>query len=159
MITGDIDHPIQRRRLDDDDLTASQFTLNDQDATNTFNKNSNSRLDDSPSESYLHVDEPVTTKLDSKTRHLYDAESGSAVTIRKGYIAFQPTQGKLDYSIGECIDCLDRMEDVEQGSSLYLFALDLFLKKEYREIFLQLKNPNVRIAWLQRLQTFSPPLQ
>lgn len=67
-------------------------------------------------------------------------------------------QAKLTYSIGECIDCLDAMEEVVQGSDLYLFALDVFLKKEYREIFLQLKKPNVRIAWLQRLQSVGSPL-
>lgn len=67
-------------------------------------------------------------------------------------------QAKLTYSIGDCIDCLDSMEEVVQGSDLYLFALDVFLKKEYREIFLQLKKPNVRIAWLQRLQSVGPPL-
>ncbi|XP_009344427.1 L10-interacting MYB domain-containing protein [Pyrus x bretschneideri] len=73
-------------------------------------------------------------------------------------VTFALAQGKPTYSIGECINCLDAMEEVEQGSDLYLFALDVFLKKEYREIFLQLKRPSVRIAWLQRLQSVGPPL-
>ncbi|KAL0743934.1 hypothetical protein Bca4012_085447 [Brassica carinata] len=39
--------------------------------------------------------------------------------------------------------CLESLEEVEQGSDLYLFALDLFLRREYREIFLQLKKPSL----------------
>lgn len=70
----------------------------------------------------------------------------------------QPVNSKPTYSIGECIQCLDGMTEVQEGSDLYLFALDIFLKKEYREIFLQLKNSSVRISWLQRLQSFAPPL-
>ncbi|KAL5733104.1 hypothetical protein ACOSQ2_032796 [Xanthoceras sorbifolium] len=154
--TGDMDHPTQRRRLNDE-MTMSQFHSNDPDTMMLDRKSR--RLDDSPTTPFLHIDEQGTAKMDSKTEHLYDVESGSAVTIQRSFITFQPTQGKLNYSIGECIECLDGMEEVEQGSSLYLFALDLFLKKEYREIFLQLKNPSVRMAWLRRQQSFSPPLQ
>lgn len=91
-------------------------------------------------------------KPDGKIRRHFDAvESRSVITV-------QSAQCKQNYSIGECIECLDRMEEVEEGSELYLFALDIFLKKEYREIFLQLKKPSVRIAWLQRLQSVCPPL-
>lgn len=97
------------------------------------------------SASLLHIEEAGTVNRERDVEHL------DAVTV-----SFMP--GKQTYSIGECIACLDAMEDVEQGSELYLFALDVFLKKEYREIFLQLKKPSVRIAWLQRLQSVGPPL-
>ncbi|KAL5568930.1 hypothetical protein UlMin_025505 [Ulmus minor] len=99
-------------------------------------------------------------KHDREAERLCDpVESGNAETMQKSAVTFPGRQGKQTYSIGECIDCLDEMEEVEQGSELYLFALDLFLKKEYREIFLQLKKPTVRILWLQRLQLVSQPSQ
>ncbi|KAF8106565.1 hypothetical protein N665_0137s0018 [Sinapis alba] len=63
---------------------------------------------------------------------------------------------QCEYTIGECIERLDLMEEVEQGSDLYMFALDLFLRKEYREIFLQLKKSSLRISWLLRLQAGRP---
>lgn len=79
-------------------------------------------------------------------------ELSGAVIFQNHGVTVPSTQAKLTYSIGECIDCLDGLEELEQGSDLYLFALDVFLKKEYREIFLQLKKPSVKISWLQRLQ-------
>lgn len=109
--------------------------------------------------SWLHNKEPFVPKQDEKTEPLCDAvESRDAVMIQRSAQRVPSTQGKLSYSIGECIDCLDGMEEIEQGSDLYLFALDIFLKKEYREVFLQLKKPSVRIAWLQRLRSLGPPL-
>lgn len=63
---------------------------------------------------------------------------------------------QCEYTIGECIERLDSMEEVEPGSDLYMFALDLFLRKEYREIFLQLKKASLRISWLLRLQAGPP---
>lgn len=89
---------------------------------------------------------PLSTRPESRSEHLFDAvESRSTVTVHSSL-------GKLTYSIGECIDCLDGMEEIEQGSDLYLFALDIFLK-DYREIFLNLKRSSVRTAWLKRLQS------
>lgn len=92
-------------------------------------------------------------------RFFHPIESRSAIINQKSCSTVPSTQVKLSYSIGECIDCLDAMEEIEQGSELYLFALDVFLKKEYRETFLQLKKPRVRISWLQRLRTVGMPLQ
>lgn len=98
--------------------------------------------------------EPLTWKPEGINEGLsHPVESRSAIKIQKSSATFPSTQGKVSYSIGECIECLDGMEDVEQGSDLYMFALDVFLKKEYREIFLQLKKPSVRISWLQRLRS------
>ncbi|CAI0411047.1 unnamed protein product [Linum tenue] len=68
-----------------------------------------------------------------------------------GFVKTQTAESRPSYSIGDCIERLDGMKEIEQGSELYLFALDMFMKKEYREIFLELKNPSVRIAWLRRL--------
>ncbi|KAF7830989.1 L10-interacting MYB domain-containing protein isoform X1 [Senna tora] len=107
----------------------------------------------------LHAKEHDTAKPDEKTDCLCDAvESRNGVIIQKNATEIPAIEGKLSYSIGECIECLDRMEEIEQGSELYLFALDVFLKQEYREIFLQLKKPNLRISWLQRLQSVGTPL-
>ncbi|XP_041000492.1 L10-interacting MYB domain-containing protein [Juglans microcarpa x Juglans regia] len=108
---------------------------------------------------HLSNREPEIPKPDEKTERFCDAvESRGALMIQKEAQFVQSRGGKLSYSIGECIDCLDGMEEVEPGSDLYLFALDIFLKKEYREVFLQLKNPSVRMAWLQRLQSLGPSL-
>lgn len=115
------------------------------------------RLNDSSTSSPLNTNELEATKPEMKMESLYDVESRSAMTNQRS-VPINSTQGKRSYSIGECIECLDGMEEVEQGSDLYMFALDIFLKEEYREIFLQLKKPSLRIAWLQRLQLFCPPL-
>ncbi|XWS65897.1 hypothetical protein CRYUN_Cryun05aG0153000 [Craigia yunnanensis] len=118
------------------------------------------RLNDSSTMSILHVGKQGTAKPARKTEHHNDTlESMTAVTIQKSPAILQPTHEKLRYSIGECIESLDGMEEVEPGNELYLFALDVFLKKEYREIFLQLKKSGIRIAWLQRLQYVGPSLQ
>jgi hypothetical protein len=112
------------------------------------------KSDDSVNTLPSHPKEPDVTSLDEKTASLGDAvASRNGVTIQKNAFPISCAEGKRSYSIGECIECLDGMEDVEQGSDLYLFALDVFLRQEHREIFLQLKKPNLRISWLQRLQS------
>ena len=117
------------------------------------------KSDDSVVTFPLHAKKPDADKLDEKTDCLCDAvASRNGVRIQKNAIAGSSSESKRSYSIGECIECLDRMEEIEQGSDLYMFALDVFLKQEYREIFLQLKKPNLRISWLQRLQSSGPPL-
>lgn len=104
-------------------------------------------------------EQPNTARPDEKTKCLCDAiESRNGVIIQKNAMAIPSIGGKLSYSIGECIECLDGTEEIEQGSDLYLFALDVFLKQEYREIFLQLKKPSLRVSWLQRLQSVGTPL-
>lgn len=117
------------------------------------------RSKDNSTSSYLLINEHTMANPISKSEYLFDAvESRSPVTVPRSPAPIQSMPNKFTYNIGECIECLDGMEEVEQGSDLYLFALDIFLKKEYREIFLQLKKPSVRIAWLQRLQSVGPPL-
>ncbi|KAI4299460.1 hypothetical protein L6164_032920 [Bauhinia variegata] len=106
-----------------------------------------------------HAKEPETAKPGEKTECPCDAvESRNGVIIQQNVTRSPSTEAKPDFSIGACIECLDSMNEVEQGSDLYLFALDVFLKKEYREIFLQLKKANLRISWLQRLQSVGTPL-
>ncbi|KAI3470841.1 hypothetical protein Pfo_027504 [Paulownia fortunei] len=101
---------------------------------------------------FLPVEEPMGARPEGNVEHCYDAvESRSALTVQSPPL-------KFSYSIEECIKCLDSIEELEQGSELYLFALDIFLKKEYREIFLNLKKSSTRIAWLERLQSIGPPL-
>ncbi|CAL5404608.1 unnamed protein product [Camellia sinensis] len=110
------------------------------------------RLSDGSTTSLMHIKESGDANPDSRTDRVNCAvESRSIVTV-------QSSLGKLNYSIGECIECLDGMDEIEQGSDLYLFALDIFLRKEYREVFLQLKKSSVRMAWLRRMQSVGPPL-
>jgi hypothetical protein len=112
------------------------------------------KSDDSVNTLPLRVKEPDVTSSDEKTEYLCDAvASRNGASIQKNAVAISSAEGKRNYSIGECIECLDGMEELEQGSDLYLFALDVFLRPEHREIFLQLKKPNLRISWLQRLQS------
>ncbi|ESW35504.1 hypothetical protein PHAVU_001G240000 [Phaseolus vulgaris] len=112
------------------------------------------KSDDSVVTFPFHTKEPDTANFDEKTECHCDAvASRNGVSIQKNTSAVSSTEDKCNYSIGQCIECLDRMEEIEQGSDLYMFALDVFLKQEYREIFLQLKTANLRISWLQRLQS------
>ncbi|XP_020220250.1 L10-interacting MYB domain-containing protein isoform X2 [Cajanus cajan] len=116
------------------------------------------KSDDSVITFPLHSKELDTANLDVKIECRCDAvASRNGVSIQKNASAVSSTESKRNYSIGECIECLDKMEEIEQGSDLYMFALDVFLKQEYREIFLQLKKSNLRISWLQRLQSGGPP--
>lgn len=129
-VTGETEPAVQQRRSDDSAITFS-----------------------------LHAKEPEVASLDEKTECLCDAvASRNGVSIQKNAVAISLAEGERNYSIGECIECLDGMEEIEQGGDLYLFALDVFLKQEYREIFLQLKTPNLRISWLQRLQSVGQPV-
>ncbi|KAL6531053.1 hypothetical protein OROHE_014122 [Orobanche hederae] len=99
---------------------------------------------------YLALEEPIDAIPESE--HCNDVfESKNGITVQS-----QPS--KSSYSIEECINGLDSMGELEQGGELYLSALDLFLKKEYREIFLNLKKSSTRIAWLERLHSVGPPL-
>lgn len=114
------------------------------------------KLSDGSASSLFHIEGPVDAnpelRTDRGTNHLNDAVES------RGIVTSQSSLGKLNYTIGECIKCLDGMEGMEQGSELYFFALDIFLEKEYREVFLQLKKSSVKAAWLQWMQTAGPPL-
>ncbi|CAH8270179.1 unnamed protein product [Arabidopsis lyrata] len=118
--------------------------------------------------SKLHIDEAETSRLNGgyaesqedridseNAQPLDDMKLMSEGMLQESPVCVEIESAKLMYSIGECIQSLDAMKEVEEGSELYLFALDLFLKREYREIFLELKKPSLRITWLQRLQAAS----
>lgn len=103
---------------------------------------------------------PHRRRLGFAESRLQDVEIGTPVynsleakRMRESPLA---SAKQCEYTIGECIERLDSMEEVEPGSDLYMFALDLFLRKEYREIFLQLKKASLRISWLLRLQAGPP---
>ncbi|PON36301.1 Myb/SANT-like domain containing protein [Parasponia andersonii] len=119
------------------------------------------KCNDNLTASTLQTEKPDILQPEGTTDSHRDlVESSGAVTFQKqDGVTVSSTQSKLTFSIGECIDCLDGFEELEQGSGLYLFALDVFLKKEYREIFLQLKRPSVKLSWLQWLQAVDQPLQ
>ncbi|EOA33070.1 hypothetical protein CARUB_v10016407mg [Capsella rubella] len=55
---------------------------------------------------------------------------------------------KYDYTIPECMECLDAMAELKKGSELYMFALDMLMVKEHRQIFLLLKTSTLRMSWL-----------
>ncbi|ESQ40492.1 hypothetical protein EUTSA_v10015821mg, partial [Eutrema salsugineum] len=94
--------------------------------------------------------------IDNKTAQTLDvAKLMSDGMLQESPVCVEIESAKRKYCIGECIESLDAMKEVEEGSDLYLFALDQFLKREYREIFLELKKPSLKIAWLQRLRSAS----
>ncbi|CAA2976091.1 Hypothetical predicted protein [Olea europaea subsp. europaea] len=154
--SGGTIRPLRRRRHNySSTLTTQPSTrpkkhhnyLTERGASNHFAKHQ----DDSMNTSYNAI-ERVTAIPDSNIERCYDAvESRSFMTI-------QSPQPRPSYSIEDCIKCLDTIEELEQGGELYLFALDIFLKQEYREIFLNLKKSSTRIAWLEKLQSVGPQL-
>ncbi|XP_008786303.1 L10-interacting MYB domain-containing protein-like [Phoenix dactylifera] len=85
-------------------------------------------------------------KFDRQRYHPYEVmESRSTATSAL----------REEYSIRECIHLLNEMSDIQQGSELYMFALDVFLKEEYRELFIALGLPKMRRAWLSRQQNLA----
>ncbi|VFQ60844.1 unnamed protein product [Cuscuta campestris] len=53
------------------------------------------------------------------------------------------------YSIQNCLNVLDKMEAVEAGGHLWMFATRLFLKQVLREVFIGIKNDELRFKWLE----------
>ncbi|XP_057973126.1 L10-interacting MYB domain-containing protein-like isoform X2 [Malania oleifera] len=51
------------------------------------------------------------------------------------------------YSITNCIRALDEIEGIDQG--IYFTALDLFEEPDLREMFISLRNGEIRLKWLQ----------
>jgi len=54
--------------------------------------------------------------------------------------------------------CLNAMEEVEKGSDLYMFALDLFMNKECKEMLLLLENSSLRMSWMLRRLPLLPKI-
>uniref|UniRef100_A0A1J3EGZ6 Myb/SANT-like domain-containing protein n=1 Tax=Noccaea caerulescens TaxID=107243 RepID=A0A1J3EGZ6_NOCCA len=68
------------------------------------------------------------------------------VTALRSRMADSETQND-GFSITNCINALDEMENVEEG--VYFAALDLFENPGLRETFMSLKASNLRLTWLQ----------
>ncbi|XP_062099767.1 L10-interacting MYB domain-containing protein-like [Humulus lupulus] len=51
--------------------------------------------------------------------------------------------------ISEVMKVLDSLLGIEVGSDLYFFATRLFIVKEKREIFVSLKEPELKLKWLK----------
>ncbi|KAJ8438612.1 hypothetical protein Cgig2_010396 [Carnegiea gigantea] len=52
-------------------------------------------------------------------------------------------------SIAECISLLKSLPSVDLGSESYMLGVGLFIKRQYREIFIALEDDDVRVAWLE----------
>ncbi|KAJ8422587.1 hypothetical protein Cgig2_014878 [Carnegiea gigantea] len=52
-------------------------------------------------------------------------------------------------SIAECISLLKTLPSVELGSELYMLGARLFIKRQYREMFITLEDEGVRVASLE----------
>ncbi|XP_021715665.1 L10-interacting MYB domain-containing protein-like [Chenopodium quinoa] len=53
-------------------------------------------------------------------------------------------------SIGECLTLLATTPGVEIGSELYMLGTRLFVKREYREMFVGIPDENIRSCWLEQ---------
>ncbi|KAL3820159.1 hypothetical protein ACJIZ3_006064 [Penstemon smallii] len=155
---GQTNRPYNTPRKNTNWMTAEDPTSRRRKQDNKANENENQerfkKHQHGLTNTVFPVEELIGARLDGGNfeRCCYDAgESRSVITV-------QSPPSKLSYSIEECIKCLDLIEELEQGSEVYLFALDIFLKKEYREIFLNLKKSSTKIAWLERLRSVGPPL-
>ncbi|KAJ8433509.1 hypothetical protein Cgig2_013426 [Carnegiea gigantea] len=54
-----------------------------------------------------------------------------------------------DCSIAECMRLLKTLPFVELGSELYILGACLFIKQQYREMFIALEEDGMRVAWLE----------
>lgn len=98
---------------------------------------------DLPSPIHRRMRDLGSTKLDSQLHRFCEVvESRSTAT----------SAPREEYTIKECIGLLNEMSEIQQGGELYMFALDVFLKKEYRELFIALGISNMRLVWLRRQQ-------
>ncbi|KAJ8440946.1 hypothetical protein Cgig2_020488 [Carnegiea gigantea] len=52
-------------------------------------------------------------------------------------------------TITECMNLLKTLPFVELGSELYMLGARLFIKRQYREMFIVLEDNGVRFAWLE----------
>ncbi|KAH9617367.1 hypothetical protein KSS87_011205 [Heliosperma pusillum] len=53
------------------------------------------------------------------------------------------------YSIAECIALLKKITSIEPKSELFMLGTRLFVKREYREIFIALEEDDIRVNWLE----------
>ncbi|KAK9715292.1 hypothetical protein RND81_06G155100 [Saponaria officinalis] len=56
---------------------------------------------------------------------------------------------QFGYSISECIAVLKKIPSIEPKSELFMLGTRLFVKREYREIFIALEEDDIRVNWLE----------
>lgn len=95
-----------------------------------------------------------SARLNTKLVRLCKAIESRNKTVEEAAAAVVP---KEEYTMKHCIGLLDEIPEVLQGSDPYMFALDMFLKKEHRELFVLLGNSEMRRRWLTRQQSKITP--
>lgn len=73
------------------------------------------------------------------------------VIALRQFEAKEGTSSTPAYTIIDCIQCLDAMNQVDVGTELYFYALDLFRQEDYRMIFMGLERPGMRLKWLKHM--------
>ncbi|KAJ0980960.1 hypothetical protein J5N97_009215 [Dioscorea zingiberensis] len=88
--------------------------------------------------------ERIMARLSRKLELICDAvESRSSVTSKR-------IESKPENTIEDALAALRSIPEIERGSDLFMLATELFLKKEYREMFLALKDADLQVAFLRR---------
>eukprot|EP00262_Sarcandra_glabra_P014753 TRINITY_DN4378_c0_g1_i1.p1 TRINITY_DN4378_c0_g1~~TRINITY_DN4378_c0_g1_i1.p1 ORF type:complete len:162 (+),score=27.58 TRINITY_DN4378_c0_g1_i1:340-825(+) len=82
-----------------------------------------------------------SARLDNQINRICEA-------VEKRSTASSPHHG-LGTNIQECINLLNQMVDIPRLGSLYLSVVNMFEKKELREIFVGLRDPEALRVWLQ----------
>lgn len=83
-----------------------------------------------------------TVKLSEKIDHLLESvDSSSSVT-------FKLEEGVHGSSIPEVMQAVQSLPGAEPGSKLWLFATRLFLSEDKREMFTYMKDPDIKLQWL-----------
>lgn len=83
-----------------------------------------------------------TVKLSEKIDNLLESvDSSSSVT-------FKLEEGVHGSSIPEVMQAVQSLPGAEPGSKLWLFATRLFLSEDKREMFTYMKDPDIKLQWL-----------
>ncbi|XP_074318427.1 L10-interacting MYB domain-containing protein-like [Silene latifolia] len=59
------------------------------------------------------------------------------------------TNDQSGCSISQCITVLRKIPSIEPKSELFMLGTRLFVKREYREIFIALEEDDIRVNWLE----------
>ncbi|PIN05781.1 hypothetical protein CDL12_21676 [Handroanthus impetiginosus] len=59
------------------------------------------------------------------------------------------SEATKQFSIQSCLDTLDRIPAIEEGSPLWMYATQLFLKADVRELFMVMRKDKTRLKYLQ----------
>ncbi|XP_074285178.1 L10-interacting MYB domain-containing protein-like [Silene latifolia] len=69
-------------------------------------------------------------------------------TVMESTVANSQTKDQSGYSISECITVLKKIPSIQPRSELFMLGTRLFVKREYREIFIALEEDDLRVNWL-----------